>query len=95
MQYQLTLQQSRNTKKMGKASSAGTAVTCKPTPEMLGAMEPSNARSTLEAEPGAVAAYDQVPCKAASAVFTMDTSTDIFMLHTLQVLPACACLHAA
>ena len=66
-------------------------MTCKPTPEMLAGMEPSNARSTLVAEPGALAAYDQVPCKAASAVFTMDTSTDIFMLHTLQVLPACDC----
>ena len=66
-------------------SHAGTAVTTKPTPAMMGGMEASNAQKVLLAEPGAVAAYDLVPCKAASAVFTMDTSTDIFLLHTLQV----------
>ena len=60
-------------------------MTTKPTPAMMGGMEASNAQTVLLAEPGAVAAYDLVPCKAASAVFTMDTSTDIFLLHTLQV----------
>ena len=66
-------------------SCAGTAVTTKATPEMLAAMEPSAAQQALATELRALAAYDRVPCAAASAVFTMDTATEIFLLHTLQV----------
>ena len=64
---------------------AGTAVTTKAAPGMLAAMEDSPAQQALAAEPQALAAYDRVPAAAASAVFTMDTATDIFLLHTLQV----------
>ena len=65
-------------------SCAGTAVTTKASPKMLEAMEASPAKAALVSEPEALAAYDRVPCKAVSAVFTLDTSTDIFLLHTLQ-----------
>lgn len=48
-------------------------------------MEESNAKQTLRDYPGTAGAYDLVPMASASAVFTLDTSTDIFLLHSLQV----------
>jgi hypothetical protein len=48
-------------------------------------MEDSNAKETLRAFPGAAGAYDLVPLASASAVFSLDTSTDILLLHALQV----------
>ncbi len=48
-------------------------------------MEPSAARDTLRDFPGAAGVYDRVPFAAASAVWTLDTSTDIFLLHSIQV----------
>ena len=48
-------------------------------------MEDSAAKETLLAEPEAAGAYDRVPFASASAVFTMDTSNDIFLLHSIQV----------
>lgn len=56
-----------------------------PTPEDVAGMEDSNAKATLLDFPGAAGAYDLVPMASASAVFTLDTSTDIFLLHSLQV----------
>ena len=56
------------------------------------AMEQSAARDTLVDFPGAVGAYDQVPFQSASFVFTMDTSTDILLLHSIQVRPASCCM---
>ena len=49
------------------------------------AMEDSNAKQTLLSEPRAAGAYDKVPFASASAIFTMDTSNDIFLLHSFQV----------
>lgn len=48
-------------------------------------MEDSNAKEALQAEPQAAGAYDRVPFANASAIFTMDTSNDIFLVHSLQV----------
>ena len=48
-------------------------------------MEASNAKDTLQSEPAAAGAYDRVPFASASAIFTMDTSNDIFLLHSIQV----------
>jgi hypothetical protein len=48
-------------------------------------MEPSAARDTLREFPGAAGVYDRVPFAAAAAVWTLDTSTDIFLLHSFQV----------
>ena len=48
-------------------------------------MEDSNAKETLQESPGAVGAYDRMPFASAAAVWTLDTSTDIFLLHSLQV----------
>lgn len=51
-------------------------------------MEESNAKEALQAEPTAAGTYDKVPFASASALFTMDTSNDIFLLHSLQVEPS-------
>ena len=64
---------------------AGTAVAMVPDGEMLAGMEESQARDTLAAEPQAAAAYDRIPLGSGSCVFTMDTSTDILLLHSMQV----------
>ena len=48
-------------------------------------MEDSNAKETLQEFPRAVGAYDRMPFASAAAVWTLDTSTDIFLLHSLQV----------
>jgi len=63
----------------------GTAVAVRPTPEMLAAAGDSAAQALLAAEPEAVAAYDHVPVRAAAAVFTMDTASEVFMLHSAKV----------
>ncbi len=54
--------------------------------------EPTCARAALLATPGAVAAFDRVPIMSASAVFTLDTSTQQFTLHSAQVC-LCLCVH--
>ena len=51
----------------------------------VGGMEDSNAKETLQDFPPAVGAYDRMPFASAAAVWTLDTSTDIFLLHSLQV----------
>ena len=48
-------------------------------------MEDSNAKETLQEFPRAVGAYDRMPLASAAAVWTLDTSTDILLLHSLQV----------
>jgi hypothetical protein len=74
------------TREMRACRAEGTAVAIAPTPEMLGSVERTAARTALEATAaqGAIAAYDRVPFVSAAAVFTMDTSSDIFMLHSGQ-----------
>ena len=61
----------------------------RPTPEMLAGSGDSDAQAVLAAEPGAVAAYDHVPMRAAAAVFSMDTASEVFMLHTAKVRKSC------
>lgn len=48
-------------------------------------MEDCNAKEVLREEPTAAGVYDKIPFSSASAIFTMDTYTNIFMLHSLQV----------
>ncbi len=59
-------------------------------------MEDSNARETLREFPRAAGAYDRIPIANASAVWTLDTSTDIFLLHSIQVRkpPRSQCIDA-
>lgn len=64
---------------------AGAAVAVRPTAEMLAAAEDSAAQSVLVAEPEAVGVYDHVPVRAGAAVFTMDTASEVFMLHSGKV----------
>ena len=68
----------------------GTAVAMPASKQAIDGMEDSNAKETLLAEPKAAGAYDKIPFKSASAIFTMDTSNDIFLLHSIQ---ASLCLH--
>ena len=56
-----------------------------PKAEDVAAMEESNARATLQEFPKAAGAYDRMPFASAAAVWTLDTSTDIFLLHSFQV----------
>lgn len=73
-----------------QSRSAGTAVALPPSKDAVSKMEDSNAKEALLAESKAAGAYDRVPFANASAIFTMDTSNDIFLLHSLQVLfPFC------
>lgn len=64
---------------------AGTAVAAAPSEGMLASTEDCAAKATLVAASGSVAAYDKVPLAAASCLFTMDTATNIFLMHSFQV----------
>ena len=64
---------------------AGTAVAMVPDSDMLAAMEASQAVDTMRSEPQAAAAYDRIPFSSGSCVFTMDTSSEILLLHSMQV----------
>ena len=55
-----------------------------PTTDAVEGMEDSNAKEALQGEPEAAGAYDKIPFARASAIFTMDTSNDIFLLHSIQ-----------
>ena len=52
---------------------------------MLVGVEPTLALSAMLSEPAAVGGYDKVPLMAASGVFTLDLSTQMFTLHSAQV----------
>lgn len=56
-----------------------------PSEDMLANTEECAAKATLTATSGSVAAYDKVPLAAASCLFTMDTATNIFLMHSFQV----------
>ena len=58
-----------------------------PTTDAVEGMEDSNAKEALQAEPEAAGAYDKIPFASASAIFTIDTSNDIFLLHSIQASP--------
>ena len=66
---------------------AGTAVATAPSAEMLQVTEDCAAKTTLQGSEGSVGAYDKVPLASASCLFSMDTSTDIFIMHSFQVNP--------
>ncbi len=66
-------------------SYAGTAVATAPSKSMLELSEDCDAKSTLVQTQGCVGAYDKMPLASASCLFTMDTSSDIFIMHSFQV----------
>lgn len=70
---------------------AGTAVAMVPSKEMQEATEKTAASHVLKAEPRAAAAYDHVPFKSATCVYTLDTSTNIFLMHSIQVSLPLSC----
>lgn len=57
----------------------------RPNKHMLAAAGSSDAQQALVGESGAVLAYDKVPFASGAAVFTLDTSTDLLVLHSIQV----------
>lgn len=59
---------------------------------MLASTEECAAKATLAATSGSVAAYDKVPLAAASCLFTMDTSSNILLLHSFQVQMLALCI---
>ena len=64
---------------------AGTAVAAAPSKSMLDLSEDCDAKSALVQTQGCVGAYDKMPLASASCLFTMDTSSDIFIMHSFQV----------
>lgn len=66
---------------------SGSASGVRPKAEMLGVAggEGSSAGDALNGEKTAVAAYDVFPLVGGQAVFTMDTATELFSLHSAQV----------
>lgn len=67
---------------------SGSASALRPPPALLVGAEDTPALRALLADPGAVVAYDRVPASAANGVFTLDTSTEMFVLHSGQAVPA-------
>ncbi|CAG9460725.1 unnamed protein product [Pedinophyceae sp. YPF-701] len=67
---------------------SGTVVAVVPTGDMLAHAPSSWAQDVMEATPGAVAAYDKIPFSRASAVFTVDTSTEMCHLHAFHAEPS-------
>ena len=57
----------------------------RPTQGMLAAAEDSPAKAAVAAEVQADGAFDKVPFSSGSCIFTMDTATDIFIMHSIQV----------
>ncbi|KAF6250262.1 hypothetical protein COO60DRAFT_1706191, partial [Scenedesmus sp. NREL 46B-D3] len=67
---------------------SGSASAVRPPPALLVGVEDTHALRALLSDPAAVAAYDRVPATAANGVFTLDTSTEMFVLHSGQAVPA-------
>lgn len=63
----------------------GTFEAVRPTAAMMAAAEPSPALDTLRAEPLAVGTYDRLPMASTAAVYTFDTASEVFMLHSAKV----------
>ena len=63
----------------------GMAIAMRPTAAMLEGAEGTAALDVMMSEPDAVGAYDRVPFASAAAVFTMDTASEVFVLHSSQV----------
>lgn len=66
----------------------GYAEVLRPTDASIQALEDSHAKSALLGNPEAVAAFDKVAFTSGSAVFTLNTATDIFTLHDSTALVA-------
>lgn len=67
---------------------SGSASAVRPPPALLVGVEDTPALAALLSDPAAVAAYDRVPATAATGVFTLDTATEMFVLHSAQAVPA-------
>lgn len=57
----------------------------RPTKEMLEGVEHSHAQAAMLSEGSAVGAYDHVPVASAAGVYTFDTASEVFMLHSAKV----------
>lgn len=50
------------------------------------AAEQSHAQEAMLSDDGAVGAYDHVPMASAAGVYTFDTASEVFMLHSAKVM---------
>ena len=57
-----------------------------PTEEMVEAAEQSHAQEAMLSDDRAVGAYDHVPMASAAGVYTFDTASEVFMLHSAKVM---------
>eukprot|EP00879_Flechtneria_rotunda_P031910 GHRR01034999.1.p1 GENE.GHRR01034999.1~~GHRR01034999.1.p1 ORF type:complete len:199 (-),score=78.14 GHRR01034999.1:80-676(-) len=67
---------------------SGSASAVRPPPALLVGVEHTPALEALLADSTAVVAYDRIPATAANGVFTLDTATEMFVLHSGQAVPA-------
>jgi hypothetical protein len=67
---------------------SGSASALRPPAALLVGVEDTPALQALLADPSAVLAYDRVPASGANGVFTLDTATEMFVLHSGQAVPA-------
>ena len=54
--------------------------------EFLRDVDNTAALEALQSEPEAVGAYDHIPFASATAVFLMDTASEVFVIHRAQVI---------
>jgi len=64
---------------------AGIATAVRPSERALRDADDTAALEALQGEPEAVGAYDHVPFASATAVFLMDTASEVFVIHRAQV----------
>ena len=57
----------------------------RPSERALRGAEGTAALDAMRSEPEAVGAYDHVPFASATAVFLMDTASEVFVIHRAQV----------
>lgn len=69
------------------AATPGSISAMRPSAAVLEGTEDTVALRALLGAPAAVAAYDRVPATAATAVFTLDTSTEMLVVHSAQAVP--------
>jgi hypothetical protein len=63
-------------------------VAVRPPDSVLAAGEDTAASRALLADPTAVGVYDRVPATAATAVFSLDKRTDVFIVHAASAAPS-------
>ena len=61
------------------------ATAVRPSKRALRDAEDTAALEAMQSEPEAVGAYDHIPFASATAVFLVDTASEVFVIHRAQV----------